>query len=383
MNRNRIAFLVLSAFGLALGAVPACAPDSGFGPGGSGNPGGPGSGSGSGTGGSGGEGGDVGFMDGGPGSGGGTPDPDAACGLVTEQGKATPLSLYIAFDKSNSMFGTKWDSGEAGLGAFVSDPASAGTTVALNFFPLPEESTCDQFKYKTPAVPFGELPANADPVIQAIAAQEPNGVQTPIYPALGGAILACSDQLKQKPGTSCAVLLVTDGEPVGPAPMCGGVDPDNPQSIADLAKKGVETFGVRTFVIGLQGVSAQTANLIAAAGGTDAAILVGSVNVQQEFQNALAKARGKALPCDYEIPTKVANGDIDPNFVNILFTPSAGGAPKTILQDATCANGVGWYYDNPASPTKIRFCPSTCQTVRTDLGAKVQILLGCKTEIPK
>jgi len=375
MNRNRIAFLVFSALGLASAAIAACAPDSGLG-GASGNPGGTGSGTGSG-----GAGGDVGFLDGGPG--GGIPDPDAACGLVTEQGKATPLSLYIAFDKSNSMFGTKWDSGEAGLGAFVSDPASAGTTVALNFFPLPEESTCDQFKYKAPKVPFGELPANANPIIQAIAAQNPDGVKTPIYPALGGAILACGDQLKQNPGTACAVLLVTDGDPVGPAPMCSGVNPEDPKVIANLAKTGLDLYGVRTFVIGLQGVNQSTANLIAAAGGTDSAILVGSVNVQQEFQNALFKARGKALPCDYEIPTKVAGGEVDPGYVNVLYTPSAGGTPKTILQDADCTNGVGWYYDNPASPTKMSFCPSTCQTVRTDLGAKVQILLGCETEVAK
>jgi hypothetical protein len=379
MNRNRIAFLVFSALGLASAAVPACAPDSGIGAT-SGSPGGTGVG-GSGGSGAGGAGGDVGFLDGGPG--GGTPDPDAACGLVTEQGKSTPLSLYIAFDKSSSMYGTKWDSGEAGLGAFVSDPASSGTTVALNFFPLPEESTCDQFKYKPPVVPFGELPANADPIIKAIAVKDPDGVKTPIYPALGGAILACSDQLKQKPGTSCAVLLVTDGDPVGPAPLCGGVNPEDPKVIADLAKTGLDKFAVRTFVIGLQGVNQSTANLIAQAGGTDAAILVGSVNVQQEFQNALAKARGKALPCDYEIPTKVAGGEVDPNFVNVLFTPSAGGAPKTILQDTACTNGVGWHYDDPANPTKIVFCPSTCQTVRADFGAKVQILLGCETEVAK
>lgn len=320
------------------------------------------------------------FGDGGPGSGtGGTIDPDAFCGAVEEQGKATPLSLYIVFDKSSSMVGTKWDSGKAGLGAFVSDPAQAGTTVALNFFPLPDESTCDQFKYKTPVVPFGELPGNAMPVIDAIAAESPDGFKTPIYPALGGAILACADALQQKPGSACAVMLVTDGAPVGPAPLCGGVNPEDPLVIANLAQTGLNQFGIRTFVIGLQGVPIDTANLIAKAGGTDAAIVVGSVNVQQEFQNALAKARGKALPCDYELPATM----FDPGFVNVAYSPSSGAPDVKLLQDKNCKNGVGWYYDNIVTPTKISLCPATCDTVRNDLGAGIQILLGCPTEVAK
>jgi hypothetical protein len=377
MERIRIALLVLSASFIGAVSATACAPDSGLPP--SGNPSGSGAGAGSsGTGGEG-TGGDL-FGDGGPGAGqGGAMDPDAFCGAVEQQGKATPLGLFIAFDKSSSMFGTKWDSGKAGLGAFVSDPASAGTTVALNFFPLPAESTCDQILYKAAVVPFGELPGNADPIIQAIAAQAPDGVKTPIYPALGGAILACADELANKPGTSCAVLLVTDGAPLGPAPTCSGVNPEDPQEIAKLAATGLTKFGVRTFVIGLQGTPQATANLIAQAGGTESAILIGSVNVQVEFQNALAKARGKALPCAYELPDTT----FDPAFVNVGITPSSGGPSETILQDKNCVGGMGWRYDNPLMPTKIELCPATCDAVRNDFGAGIQILLGCPTEIAK
>jgi len=374
MKRIHVALLVLSSVGLGV----ACAPESNLPPGG--NPSGAG-GSAGGAGGAGG--GDIFVGGGGPGSGGSGGVIDPGCGLITEEGKAVPLGLYIAFDKSSSMFGTKWDSGKAGLGAFVSDPASAGTSVALNFFPLPAESTCDQMLYKPPVVPFGELPGNADPVIQAIGAQNPDGVKTPIYPALGGAILACADALQQNPGTACAVLLVTDGAPLGPAPLCSGVNPEDPQVIADLAAKGLSQFKVRTFVIGLQGVPQDTANLIAAAGGTDSAILVGSVNVQTEFQNALVKARGKALPCDYEIPTQVSGGEVDPGFVNVIYNPGGDSPAETILQDKNCAGGVGWYYDNPVTPTKISFCSATCDMVRKNLDGQVKIALGCKTEVAK
>ena len=345
----------------------------------------------SGTGGSGanhGGGGDGGnlFGDSGPGTGGndGSLDPDSACGLVTEKGKAIPLSLYIAFDKSSSMVtGNKWGNAKLGLGAFVTDPVSTGTTVALNFFPLPEESTCDQFKYKAPVVPFGELPGNAQPIQDAINAEIPDGFKTPIYPALGGAILECTDTLQQKPGTACAVLLVTDGAPVGPAPLCGGVNPEDPAVIAALAAKGLKDFKISTFVIGLPGIPKDIADQIAVGGGTDGAIMVGNVNVQVEFQNALAKARGKALPCEYELPEKVAGGEIDTGLVNVLFTPSSGGNATTIPQNQDCVGGVGWQYDNPLVPTKIQLCASSCSTVRTDLGASIDILLGCKTEVAK
>jgi hypothetical protein len=329
--------------------------------------------------GSGGHGGGGLIVDGGGGAGGGLPDPDAACGLITEQAKATPLNLYIAFDKSSSMVGEKWTSATAGLNAFVSDPASDGVTVALNFFPG-STPTCDQTTYKSPAVAFGPLPQNAMAIATALAAMAPDGFQTPIYPALGGAILASKEQALNHPGQAASVLLVTDGDPQGPASMCGGVNPEDPQVIADLAKTGTG-FGVKTFVIGLEGVKQSTVNLIAKAGGTDAAILVGSVNVQAEFQEALAKVRGQALPCAYDVPEKVEGGEIDVGLVNILLTPG-GGKPATLPQSPACS-GDGWKYDDPANPKHIVLCPSSCKALKLDFSAKVQILLGCKTEVAK
>lgn len=360
--------LGLSFVGVALAA--ACAPDSEV-PSGT-----QGSGAGSGQGGSG-SGGDIFFGGAGPGDGG--LDPDSACGVVTEEANATPLNLYIAFDHSSSMAGNKWDSAKAGLSAFVKDPNAAGIGVALNFFPKPG-GTCDQFGYKEPVVPFDLLPMNAQPIIDAMNAAMPDGTSTPIYPALGGAILKGIEIVKNNPGDSAAVLLVTDGLPQGPAPSCGGVNPEDTAVIADLAATGASYKPkVPTFVIGLPGVNQTFANQVAAAGGTDAAILIGAANVQAEFQAALEKVRGKALPCEFELPAKVEGGEVDPGFVNVQVTPG-GGAGVLIPQDPNCA-AEGWYYDDPQSPTRIIFCPASCAAVKSDFTAKVQILLGCKTEI--
>lgn len=313
------------------------------------------------------------------GTGGGLPDPEAACGLITEQAKATPLSLYIMLDKSSSMLGSnKWDSAKAGISAFVNDPSSAGVKVALNFFPL--NSDCSADPYKAPAVAFAELPQNAMPLTQAMGAAVPDGMLTPIFPALGGAILGATEQAKNHPGEAASVLLVTDGDPQGPAGMCGGADPQDPQAIAALAKNGT-AFGIKTFVIGLPGVTQTTVNLIAKAGGTETAILVGSLNVQTEFQEALAKVRGRALPCAYDVPEKVEGGEIDVGLVNILLTPGSG--KTAILPQSPACSGDGWKYDDPANPKHIVLCPSSCKALKLDFSAKVQILLGCKTEVAK
>ena len=307
------------------------------------------------------------------------PDPDAACGLITEEAKSTPLDLYIAFDRSSSMVGDKWDSSKIGLTAFVNDPDSAGIGVAINFFPLENTpTTCNQFDYQPPKVDFAPLPGNAKLITDAMATASPTGFSTPIYPALGGAILAAKAYADGNSGHAAAVLLVTDGAPQGPAPMCGNVNPEDPKAIADLAAAGV-SYGVKTFVVGLPGVNPMIANQIAASGGTGAAIVVGSFDVKAEFQKALAQVRGEALPCEYLIPDKVEGGAVNVGDVNVLVTPK-GGNPAVLPQDAKCG-AKGWKYDDPVKPTKIILCPASCQSLKTDFGAKVQILLGCKTEV--
>ncbi|AUX36468.1 MULTISPECIES: vWA domain-containing protein [Sorangium] len=308
------------------------------------------------------------------------PDPDAACGLVTEEAIAVPLNLYIMMDKSSSMEGGKWDSAKVGLTAFVNNARFAGVRVALRFFPRAADAVpaCDQNAYKPPLVPFGPLPDNAGAIVDAIEDESPDGLSTPIYPALGGALLEGIEMAQNHPGEASAVLLVTDGKPQGPAAQCGGANPEDPAAIAALAAAGARYRPpVRTFVIGLPGVDQSIANQIAAAGGTDAAVLVASTNIAVEFQSALAKVTGQALPCEYEVPSEVAGGQIAFNDVNVLF--GLDGAPQEILPQSPGCDGPGWRYDNPSSPTALVLCPDTCGAARNASVAKIQILLGCET----
>lgn len=308
-------------------------------------------------------------------------DPDSACASFIEQATSKPVNLYIMFDKSSSMVGSKWDSAKAGLFAFLDDEVSTGIRVAIRFFPRDPDAVpaCDQNAYKEPTVDFGELPGHAAAIKAAMDAESPDGFTTPTYPALGGAILEGIEVASNSPGEVSAVLLITDGAPQGPAPTCGGVDPEDPAAIAALAAAGFAfNPSVVTYVVGLPGVDQTTANLIAASGGSDAAILVSNTNVEQEFQDALAKIRGDALPCEYVLPPQVTEGDVAISLVNVVVDPGNGADPETIAQDPDCA-GPGWKYDDPANPTAIVLCPETCAELKANFGAGIQILLGCQT----
>lgn len=315
------------------------------------------------------------------------PNADAACAVITQEALSIPLNLYILLDKSQSMAGDKWDGAKAGLDAFVNDASFGSVKVALEFFPRPVDAVpgCEQSAYKTPDVAFGPLKSNAKAISDALAAESPNGFTTPTYAALGGAILEDLDVQAQNPGEVAAVLLVTDGLPDGPAPLCAGVDPTDPAVIAALAATGLSK-GVPTYVIGLPGVTKGFADQIAKAGGSGAAILVGNANVAAEFHKALAKIGNQALPCEYQIPALIGTeAELAFDDVNVLFTPGVdGGVGQTTLvgQDATC-KGAGWRYDDPAKPTRILLCPAFCDELKQDFGAHIQIQLGCKTVVAK
>lgn len=315
-------------------------------------------------------------------------DPDSGCGTVTEQAKSTPLHIYIMLDKSDSMgggTGYKWAAAKTGLTAFVKDGSSAGIYVGLKFFPRKSDGTelCSHLPYATPDTPFAILPGNATAIETALANETPNGLSTPVWPALGGAILKGIEIGKNNPGHSAAVLLVTDGVPQGPAATCsGGVDPTSTAEIAKLAATGLANSPpVYTYVIGLPGVDQTFANEVAKAGGSTNAILVSNTNVEKEFQDALAKVRGQALPCEFELPEQVVNGTYDTGKVNVQLTPGGATSPTDILQTSDCNLADGWYYD--ANKTKIILCPKVCDGLKKDYLAKLQIVLGCPTQVVK
>jgi hypothetical protein len=307
---------------------------------------------------------------------------NGTCGLYEHQAVALPVNLYIMFDRSSSMLGAKWDSATTGLKAFVADPHSAGLRVGLRFFPRPADSTpvCDQYAYAEPEVPFGELPGNQAALEAAIDAASADGFGTPMYPALGGAILKGIELATANPDEVSAVLLVTDGQPQGPASSCGGVNPEDPAEVAKLAASGAAfSPPVATYVVGLPGADQTSANLIAAAGGTDEAILVAASDVEKQFREALGKVRGDVLPCRYELPAEIIDGEITLSEVNIEIKPS-DGEPYIVPRNDDC-DGAGWHYEGDGANVEIVLCKETCDALKADDGAAIRVLLGCATQL--
>ena len=103
---------------------------------------------------------------------------------------------------------------------------------------------------------------------------------------------------------------------------------------------------------------------------------------------ALNAIRTTGLSCEYAIPAPPPDGGtLDFFSVNVEFTSSAnqtvtiGNVPN---QAACNPTKGGWYYDvdpNAGTPHTITICDTSCSQLRADSGGRVDILLGCKTEV--
>jgi len=95
---------------------------------------------------------------------------------------------------------------------------------------------------------------------------------------------------------------------------------------------------------------------------------------------ALASIRSRTLSCDYQIP-KLPSGMLDYGLVNVRITVGAG-TPTLVPQapsKSDCGPQGGWFYDDPAHPTRITLCPASCDPLLATPGSRLDVLIGCKT----
>lgn len=302
------------------------------------------------------------------------------CAATSFEAEAVPLTLFIAFDKSGSMGeNNKWNDASTALKAFIQDPSTAGIEVALRFFPLGacNEGECNVSACSTPDVDVGALTAESAPadaqeqaLVSTINLVNPSG-GTPMSAALEGARNWASDYRVMHQDKKVAIILVTDGIPMG----CG--------SINDVANIAADAFSqdIVTYAVGLQGSQMGDMNQVAQAGGSMQAYFIGNGNAEQDLLLALQDIRGKSIGCELTLPETMGGEEIDPSQVNVVFTPS-NGAPQTlgnVADESLCTSAQGWYYDDPANPTKIMLCPAACDLVSGDTTGKLDIQLGCAT----
>jgi hypothetical protein len=247
---------------------------------------------------------------------------------------------------------------------------------------------CTAASYATPAVEVAPLPGAAAALVASLNAHMPDGL-TPTAGALSGAITHAQALARANPTHRVAVVLATDGLPS----ECTPVDIPGISMIASAAVAG--TPSISTFVIGVfsqaeQAEAQMNLNALAAAGGTQSAFVISTnQNVATSFVAALNAIRTTGLTCQYAIPSPPPDGGtLDFLSVNVEFTSGAGQSVTigNVPNQAACsATQGGWYYDvdprTGATPHTISICDTTCTQLRADTAGRVDILLGCTTEV--
>lgn len=323
---------------------------------------------------------------GGPDGGGGLSVDAPACATDVVTAQKSALDLYVMLDQSASMNesvtgGTKWSAVTGALHTFMGQPGLDGVSVGIGYFGVPDSTgfgdSCTASDYATASVEIAPLPQVASMINSSMAAHSPS-TSTPTSAALQGAISHATTWAHAHPGDAVAVILATDGDPTECDTSLSGI-----QAIA--AAGYAATPKIPTFVIGV-GSSLSNLNSIAMSGGSQMAYLVDTGgNVNQQFLMAMNQIRHAALGCSYAVPTSSNGQPVDYNQVNIVYQPGGGGSPVTlpyVMSKAQCpATGNGWYYDNPAAPTQILLCDSSCSSIEVDTMGSVNITLGCSTVI--
>jgi hypothetical protein len=312
----------------------------------------------------------------------GNPDPGidetSACAKTSSEAQGAVLDLIILLDRSGSMYGTNWTGATTALQQFVQDPASDGINVGILYFPIDSPSdglVCNHIHYDDLAVSLGPLPANTSALVQSIEAENPNGGSTPMFGALEGALFHATAYKDANPNHKVVLVFASDGDPNS----CPDNKNDIP-NIAFLAKSAYDYNGVETYDVALAGASVANLDKIAAAGGTGKAFDV-TQNVS-EFSQKMAEIRENALACEYVIPAPPGNEPLEPGKVAVKHVGSAGENEIPHADSAEdCGAEPGWFYDNPANPTKIALCPASCKEIGKEPGSKVSVLFGCKPKL--
>ncbi|APR75614.1 Hypothetical protein A7982_00960 [Minicystis rosea] len=304
-----------------------------------------------------------------------------ACASSSQDAARIPVNMFITVDKSGSMADdNKWTHAKVAFQSFFKDPGAARLRVALRLFPRGECSApaCSVAACSEPDVDLGELsdPQQVEDLVNELASVSPSGT-TPMSTALNGATKWATARAGEVGASEkVVVVLVSDGDPHG----CN----NDVVQIAGSAQKAYDAAGVLTFAIGLAGSNQQTMDQIAHAGQTEHGYFIGKDNTAAGLLAALQDIEIQSASCAYAMPTAVPGDVLDPTRVNVTVLPSGAATPASLdqVKGATaCGSAGGWYYDDPSHPGSIQLCPGTCNEVKKDPDAKVQIVLGCATQV--
>jgi hypothetical protein len=320
-------------------------------------------------------------------SSGGSGGTGGACTGASQEVERIAVDLLFLMDRSVSMGEripsgqTRWEALRAAVEQLAQAPSAQNLQAGINFYSISGAANntvdCNAASYATPAVAIGPLSSTGAPMVAAIASRAPGGL-TPILPAMEGAITYAKGWAQAHPDRAAAIVLVSDSYPT----QCSN-DPTAIAAAAAAAYAGSPS--IRTFIIGVGADTGARFNLdnFARSGGTQTPFLVEDGNITESFVDTILNIAASNLACDFSIPPPPQGMTLNPDRVQVIYTPGSTGTPEEVPKvgsSADCGRSVngGYYFDNPTRPTKIFVCPCTCS--RFGAG-RVDVRFGCRPQI--
>ncbi len=263
----------------------------------------------------------------------------------------------------------------------------AGAWAGINYFS--NDSICGVQSAPTVPIQFLDQP-HLDTLSQSLRTITPRG-GTPIIGATVLGFKHLHQQALLPLQSNSFLVMLTDG-----SDTC---DPDQAGRLIDVEIPNARAVGIRTFAIGVPGSENGRALLssMAWAGGTAVSDscdhsasardvgdchfdMTQSNDLAADLSNALAQISGKTISCELDVPEAPDGASVDPRLVNVDYFPAGGTELESIPQDTTAdcdAGADGWQYAD--GDRKIKLCGASCDRIKADTSARVEIVLGCET----
>jgi hypothetical protein len=316
--------------------------------------------------------------------------------------------LFVEDGSGSMKQNSKWVAVVPALESIFDDmqtKADPGVGAGLIVFSDSLDQTGASGPYPEPGidVPIAFVNASQDTALHTRLSGTPSS-RTPTHAALTGGyseLEAFTPSSPLLPGGKKVVVLITDGAATDDCQGSGSYQTNPCVQLAAMKLTEAAPQGpILTYVIGV-GVYPSTSlsnfdpsflGNVAQAGGTgpmgcnpnenaagatdlcyfqvDPTLATSASQLQQTFENTINTIRGQVLSCSFPLQVN-GGGQVDPTKVNVEVDGT------TVPQDPT----NGWSYNNPSNPTEITFNGMSCNNLKNDPQAKVQIVLGCQTII--
>jgi len=193
----------------------------------------------------------------------------------------------------------------------------------------------------------------------------------------------------QLPGNGYLVLMTDGAETCQQAALT---------DLKDDVAVALDGFNIHTYVIGAPGSDGARSLLseLAFLGGTAASPecdhgsttasvgdchldLTNSAVFAEDLAGVFAEiAASTQARCDFDVPQSAF---VDPNKVNVVFTPGGGEEQTIFFDDRDCATAAdGWQYASKEKKQLI-LCGAACERVRADPSGRTDVVFGCRDAV--